>query len=243
MLRILGLVLCIGLADSVSPSTSLTGLLLASGSNPRRSVLEFAAGVFAVFLLAGLILTLGPGSAILALVPYPSATTRYVLETIAGVAMLLVAAKLWRRRGSPESRALASLDTTRRGPAAMGVAIGIVELPTAFPYFAAIAAIIGSGVDLASRVILVAVYCVCFVLPLLGIAVTITIAGAPAVERLVRARRWLATHWPMLLSRLALVAGVFVVTLGVTGLTLASPGDTGQFSRNLRHLLTHPLQQ
>lgn len=241
MLRILGLVLCIGLADSVNPSSSLTGLFLAAGDNPRRSVLEFAAGVFAVFLLGGLILTVGPGTAILALVPYPSATARYVLETIAGVAMLLVAVRLWRRRGS--AGAGSSVDATRRGPAAMGVAIAVVELPTAFPYFAAIAAIVGSGVDLVSQIILVAVYCVCFVLPLLGVVLAITIAGEPAVERLARARQWLACHWPMLLSRLALVAGVFVVTLGVTGLTLATPGDTGQFSRNLRHLLTHPLQQ
>ncbi|HLI60697.1 MAG TPA: GAP family protein [Solirubrobacteraceae bacterium] len=243
MLRILGLVLCIGLADSVSPSTSLTGLFLASGRDPRRSVLEFAAGVFAVFLVAGLILTLGPGAAILSLVPRPSATTRYVLETIAGLAMLIVAAKLWRRRGSGEGRAVKRVEDSRRGPAAMGVAIAAVELPTAFPYFAAIAAIVGSGVDMVSQVILVAVYCVCFVLPLLGIALAITIAGEPAVQRLMRARRWLVGHWPMLLSRLALVAGIFVVTLGVTGLTLTTPGDTGQFSRGLRHLLTHPLQQ
>jgi cytochrome c biogenesis protein CcdA len=243
MLRILGLVVCIGLADSVSPSTSLTGLFLAAGQNPRRSVLEFAAGVFAVFLLAGLILTLGPGAAILSVVPSPSATTRYILETIAGVAMLLVAARLWRRRGSGKAGAVKVVEESRRGPAAMGVAIAALELPTAFPYFAAIAAIVGSGVDTVSQVILVGVYCVCFVLPLLGIALAITIAGEPAVERLMRARRWLTLHWPMLLSRLALVAGVFVVTLGVTGLTLTTPGDTGQFSRGLRHLLTHPLQQ
>ena len=244
MLRILGLVLSIGLADSLSPSTSLTGLFLASGHDPRRSVLEFAAGVFAVFLVGGLILTLGPGRAILALVPHPTATTRYVLETIAGVAMLIVSATLWRRRGSTNDRGIASADVARRRPPiAMGATIAVVELPTAFPYFAAIAAIVGSGLNLVTQLILVALYDVCFVLPLLGIVIAITVAGEPAVQRLTRARRWLGGHWPVLLSRLALVAGVFVVTLGVTGLTLTTPGDTGQFSRGLRHLLTHPLQQ
>jgi cytochrome c biogenesis protein CcdA len=242
LLRILGLVLSIGLADSVNPSTSLTGLFLAAGGNPRRSVLEFAAGVFAVFLLAGLILTLGPGRAILALVPHPDATTRYVLETVAGAAMLILAATLWRRRGRVTDRGASPGVLSRSGsPFAMGVTIGAIEVPTAFPYFAVIAAIVGSGQNLVTQLMLVAVYDLCFVLPLLGIALAISVGGDPAVQRLVRARRWLGGHWPWVLSRLALVAGVFVVALGVTGLTLNTPGDTGQFSRSLRHLLTHPL--
>ena len=242
MLRILGVVISIGLADSLNPSTSVTGLFLASGRSPRRSVLEFAAGVFAVFLLGGLILTLGPGGAILALVPRPTATTRYILETIAGAAMLVVAAMLWRRHGSPDDDRKLQGKRNRRSPFVLGVTIGAVELPTAFPYFAAIAAIVGSGVDLVMQIMLVAIYDVCFVLPLLAIALTLVVAGEPAVEKLARARRWLTGHWPMVLSRLALVAGIFIVTLGVTGLTLNAPGDTGHVSRGLRHLLTHPTQ-
>ncbi|MGH2909939.1 MAG: GAP family protein [Solirubrobacteraceae bacterium] len=243
MLRALGVVLSIGLADSLSPSTSVTGLFLASGDRPRRSLLEFAAGVFAVFLLGGLILTLGPGRVILALVPRPTATTRYILETVAGVAMLVVAARLWRRRGSPGGDARLGQIRGRRSPFLLGVTIAALELPTAFPYFAAIAAIIGSGVNLVGQIILVAVYDASFVLPLLAIALAVTVAGDSAVARLTRAREWLACHWPVVLSRLALVAGIFVVTLGVTGLTLDVPGDTGQVSRGLRHLLTHPLPQ
>lgn len=243
MLRALGVVLSIGLADSLNPSTSVTGLFLASGRAPRRSVLEFAGGVFAVFLLAGLVLTLGPGRAILALVPRPTATTRYILETVAGAAMLIISATLWRRHGSPDDdRKLANVNR-RRPPVLLGAGIAAVELPTAFPYFAAIAAIVGSGVNLAMQVVLVAVYDAAFVLPLLVIVLVVTAGGDPAVQRLTRARRWLAEHWPALLSRLALVAGLFVVTLGVTGLTLGAPGDTGHVSRGLRHLLTHPLQQ
>ena len=243
MLRLLGVVLSIGLADSLNPSTSVTGLVLASGRLPRRSVLEFALGVFTAFLLGGLILTLGPGRAILALVPRPTATTRYILETVAGAAMFVVSATLWKRRGSTgESRRPIGADRGR-SPFALGAIIAAVELPTAFPYFAAIAAIVGSGLNVIMQVVLVAAYNVCFVLPLLGIALAITVGGEPAVARLTRVRRWLQGHWPVLLSRLALAAGIFVLTLGVTGLTLNAPGDTGHFSRGLRQLLTHPLQQ
>jgi cytochrome c biogenesis protein CcdA len=240
MLRALVVVLSIGLADSLNPSTSVTGLVLASGERPRRSVLEFSAGVFAVFLLGGLILTLGPGRAILALVPRPDATTRYVLETVAGAAMLFIAARLWRHRASPRNHEAGGV--RRPGsPFLLGATIAAVELPTAFPYFAAIATIVGSGLNVVLQIVLVAIYDGCFVLPLLAIALAVTIAGDHVIANLTNAREWLACHWPVLLSRLALVAGIFVVTLGVTGLTLDAPGDTGHFSRGLRNLLTDPV--
>ena len=98
MTRLLGIVISIGLADSMNPSTIGPALYLAAGERPRRSVLEFTAAVFVVNLLGGALLLLGPGRAILALVPHPGATARYILETIAGVAMLIAAAVLWRRR-------------------------------------------------------------------------------------------------------------------------------------------------
>jgi cytochrome c biogenesis protein CcdA len=240
MFRTLVVVLSIGLADSLNPSTSLTGLFLASGRRARRSVLEFALGVFLVLLLAGLILTLGPGRAILALLPRPDATVRYVLETLAGVAMLITSAALWRRRGSTrEGRKLGIVDRIS-SPLLLGMAVAAFELPTAFPYFAAIATIVGSGLDVVSQMMLVAVYGVAFVLPLIAVAITLTIVGEPAVVKLAEARRWLTRHWPVVLSRLAVVAGIFVLTLGVTGLTLNAPGDTGHISRRLRHLITHP---
>lgn len=240
MLRLLGLVLSIGLADSMNPSTIGPGLYLASGDNPRRAVLEFSAGTFAVFAFAGLVLTVGPGEAILALVPHPGPTARYILETIAGLAMLVAAAVLWIRRDTLGRREDERTRVRRRSPAVMGAAIAVVELPTAFPYFAVIVAIVGSGVGLIKELVLVVIYNVCFVLPLLGVALMLTVAGDRAVDILTRAREWLHRHWPILVAGLALVAGIFVITLGVTGLTLSTGGDVGEFSRHLRHLITHP---
>lgn len=64
-------------------------------------MLEFSLGVVAVFFLGGALLVLGPGRALLVLVPHPSATARYIVETVVGVAMLGVAVVLWTRRRSP----------------------------------------------------------------------------------------------------------------------------------------------
>ena len=219
MLALLGLVTSIGLADSITPSTLAASLLLASGPRPRRSVLEFTAGVFVVFLLGGVVLTAGPGEAILALVPRPSATTRHILDLIAGVAMLATAVALWLARGRLGRREHTP-ERPRRGrsPFLLGATIAALELPTAFPYFAVVAAIVGSGLALDRQLLLVLVYNLCLVLPLLGIVATLAIAGDGAVRVLARARQYLQKHWPVLLAVLALVAGAFVTTLGVTGL-------------------------
>jgi cytochrome c biogenesis protein CcdA len=121
----------------------------------------------------------------------------------------------------------------------LGLTLSLVELPTAFPYFAAIAAIVGSGFDLGRQLILLALYNVCFVLPLLLIIGTLELAGDRAGEILMKARAFLQRHWPKLLAGLALVAGVFVTLLGATGLASGGHGTVGRLSRGFQRLLHH----
>jgi cytochrome c biogenesis protein CcdA len=245
MLRLLGVVISIGLADSLNPTTVGPALLLAARERPRRQVLQFTAGTFAVFLIGGLVLTIGPGQAIVALVPRPSTTTKYILETIAGAAMLVAAAVLWRRRARIRQRASGessgsgrAVSAAARKPWVVGATISLVELPTAFPYFAVIAAIVGSGLGLTRQLVLVVIYNLCFVFPLLGIVALLTIFKERAVQLLDRIRGYLRTRWPVLAAVIAFTAGVFVITLGVTGLTSQSSGRVGRVSRRLRHLIT-----
>jgi cytochrome c biogenesis protein CcdA len=238
MLRVLGLVISIGLADSMNPSTIAPALYLATGEAPVRDLIEFTAAVFAVTLLGGALIVLGPGEALLSLVPHPSATTRYILETVAGVAMLVGAAYLWRRRERLGHHPRSGPPKQTRSAALLGATIAAIELPSAFPYFAAIAAIVGSGLGLAQRVVLLVIYNACFVLPLLGILGIVAVAGDRAAEILGRAREFLERRWPVVLAALALVAGLFVTALGVTGLTSGSHGTVGRVSRHLRKVIS-----
>jgi cytochrome c biogenesis protein CcdA len=244
MLRLLGVVVSIGLADSVNPSSVGPALVLAAGKEPRRRVLQFTAGTFGVFLVGGLVLIIGPGQAIVSLVPKPDATARYILETIAGAAMLVAGAVLWRRRARILERANAhsarsgrSRSRAARNPWVLGVTISLVELPTAFPYFAAIAAIVGSGLGLTRQILLVVIYNVCYVLPLLGIAALLTFFNERAVEILGRVRGYMRARWPVIAAGIAVIAGAFVITLGLTGLASQSSGQVGRVSRRLRHLI------
>jgi len=237
MLRLVGLVISIGLADSLNPSTVAPALYLASGEQPRRGVLRFTAGVTGVFMLGGVILTLGPGEALLALVPRPDATTRYIAETVVGVAMLIAGGILWRRRHSLGHHQATDSPRTGQSAAILGVTIGLVEFPTAFLYFGVIAAIVASGLDPVREVILVALYNLCFVSPLLAIVATLTVAGERATEVLESVRLYLRSHWPILLAIVALGAGVFVTLLGVTGLLGATHGRIAHYSRRLRRII------
>ena len=79
----------------------------------------------------------------------------------------------------------------------LGASITAVELPTAFPYFAAIAAIVGAGLGPARELVLLFLFNVCFVLPLLAIIATLTFAGPIAPSGLLATgRAFLERHWP-----------------------------------------------
>jgi cytochrome c biogenesis protein CcdA len=239
MLRLIGLVVSIGLADSLNPSTVGPALYLAAGARPRRSVGRFAAGVTAVMFVAGAVLTVGPGQALLALIPRPGPTVRYIAETVVGAAMLIATGVLWRKRHELGHRHATDAPRRHGSPAVLGASIAAVELPTAFPYFAAIAAIVASGLSVEQELILVAIYDVCFVAPLVLIAILLTVAGESADRVLETVRDYLTKHWPVLLAVAGLLAGGFITALGVTGLTSSAGGRLGHISRHVRRVISH----
>jgi cytochrome c biogenesis protein CcdA len=241
MIRLLGLVISIGIADSLNPTTIAPALYLASGRHPRRQVAEFTFAVFAVYLLGGLAIALGPGQLLLSLIPRPGRHLGYVLEIVAGVSMLAAAAFLWGYRDRLAQTSAPQVKPGRRSSAILGATITAVELPTAFPYFAAIAAVVGANVGFTRTVILLVIFNVCFVAPLLGILGVLTFAGPNAQRLLNRGRSALEARWPAVLASLALLAGLFVTMLGVTGIAAAHHNDFGTFARRLRHVLhLHP---
>ena len=239
MLRLIGLAVSIGLADSLNPTTIAPALYLASGENARARVTEFTLAVFVVYLAGGAAIALGPGQLLLSIVPKPDAEDRHVLEIIAGAAMLVAAAMLWRNRNRLSEREPPAIDPKGRSSALLGATITAVELPTAFPYFAVIAAIVGSGLDPARQLVLLVLFNVCFVLPLIGIVGTLTFAGERADRMLAAGRNFLQRRWPELLAGLALLAGVFVILLGATALGGSGHSRVGRFLRRL-HKLLHP---
>jgi cytochrome c biogenesis protein CcdA len=239
MLRLIGVVISIGLADSLNPTTIAPALYLATGERARTEVTEFTLAVFGVYLVGGVAIALGPGQLLLSLVPSPDADSKHLIETIAGAALIVAAILLWRNRERLARQQMPGAQAGGRSGAILGATISAVELPTAFPYFAAIAAIVGSGLDVPRQLFLLVLFNVCFVLPLIGIVLTLTFAGDRAERMLAAGRNFLQRNWAVLLAALLFVAGLFVIVLGITGLASHGHGRVGRFMRGVRGFL-HP---
>lgn len=234
MLRLLGLMISIGLVDSLNPSTIAPALYLAATDHPRRRVAEFTAAVFVVYLAGGVLIAVGPGQLIRSVLPHGHYTLRHIGEIVAGVILLVGAIVVWlsrermARRGLPQPRG-------RKSSIVLGATITALELPTAFPYFAAIAAVVGAGVGILREVALLVIFNVCFIAPLLGILVTLTVAPGRADQILGVGRRFLERRWPQILSILLALVGILAIALGATGLA------GGRVSCGYRHFLQlHP---
>jgi cytochrome c biogenesis protein CcdA len=243
MIRLIGLVVSIGIADALNPTTIGPALLLASGEHPRRDVAHFTLGVFCVFFLGGAAVALGPGELVLDFVPHPHHTARHIVEIIAGVMMLIVAAYVWRNRVRLANRQAEKPVTRRRSGILLGITISVVEFPTAFPYFAAITAIIGAGTRPPGVIVLLLLFNLCFILPLLMILAVLWLAHDHATEILGRWRARLQRNWPVLVSSAALLAGTISILIGVSGLLLAGHGTVANVVRRIRgalHLPTKP---
>jgi cytochrome c biogenesis protein CcdA len=216
--RLTLIVLSIGLADSLNPTTAGPALYLATTRDARRQVAEFAIGIFIVNLIGGALIALGPGQLLLALLPHPSPAAKHVTEVAVGAAFGIAAAVLWTRRRQMAARALPGTGGRTGAGAVLGAGIALVELPTAFPYFAAIAAIVASGASVGEQVALLVLFNLAFIAPVLGILFVLMALGSRADPVLRRASDWLQREWPTVLSVLGMAIGAAILAVGAVGL-------------------------
>lgn len=214
-------VLLIGLADSLNPTTIGPAMFLATTSHPRRAIGTFLLGFLAVNFLGGLIIMLGPGELILHLVPKPRPTAKHVIEVVAGAGLLLIAVLLWAGRRGLGRRKPPTYKGSRRGGLALGAGIAAVELPTALPYLAAIAVIVGSGASLPGKVIGLVIFNAAFLAPVFAMLFALVVLGDGAREPLARINTWMVGHWPSLVAALAGLVGLSLLAFGVLGLARA----------------------
>lgn len=220
MVALILLVVSVGLADSVNPSTVAPAFLIATGADPVRALVRFTLGVLVVSLAGGVALLLGPGQLLLDALPHPSSDEKAIVELVGGVVLIGLATGLWLGRHRIARRFGAASGSARadRGAFALGAGIMAVELPTALPYFAAIAAIVASEVHLAIGVGLVLLYNVAFVSPLLVLIAARRFAGQRLAAKLDAMGDWLRERAVVLLAGLLGTAGVVVATVGTVGL-------------------------
>ena len=198
MAGVIVLVLSIAALDALNPSTVLPALALAAGPNSRRRVLAFTTGVFVVSTLGGIVLLFAVGRPVLAAVAHPSAHTRHLVEFAIGVGLAGVGAVMWLLRG--HVRRTFDRKQAGRGRTALALGAGImaVELPTAFPYFAAILATADRAHGALTQTALVLVFNLVFVAPLLAILGLAAATRRSPLERVsALVRRWTPIAFPL----------------------------------------------
>jgi Sap, sulfolipid-1-addressing protein len=211
-------VAAIALPDSINPSLILTDLYLAAEPHPRRRTAAFAIAAFTVTLLGGVLVALGLADLVRSLLPKLSAEVKYGLIVAGGVSLSLGGVGIWAKRQVLAERQQPK--TKRRGSAGqsaviMGAGIAGVELITAFPYFAAISIIVGSGVSSPEKLILLGVYNFVYVLPLIGVAIVCAVMGPGATGFLSRIRDRVLSRWPVVVAPLAFAVGIGLTAFGV----------------------------
>ena len=220
MVKLAITVVAIALPDCINPTLIGGELFVATGQHPRRRTAAFTLAALTVTFLFGLAFALGLGDLILSLLPKPGATVKYALVTTAGLVLMLGGIGVWIRRSALVNARRAEGHGRFHGSAGlMGAGIGGLELFTAFPYFAAIALIVGSGVSDGGKLFLLLLYCMVYGLPLIAIAVVFAVMGERA-EGVVRpAGDWLFAHWPVILGPITAVIGLAVLVFGIVELS------------------------
>jgi cytochrome c biogenesis protein CcdA len=184
----------VGLAvvDSINPSALLATIaLLLRGRQARPLVALYVVAVLVTYLAVGLALTLGLGLTPSAVLESDAA---YLAQGVLGAAMLTyaVAAPGRRRgRGPVEPRRLPAAGR----PAAvfaLGVAVTVLELPTALPYLGAVGAITRAELAVAEWLPLLLLYNLIFVVPPLALLAGHLALGDRAERLLERLRDRLA---------------------------------------------------
>jgi cytochrome c biogenesis protein CcdA len=125
---------------------------------------------------------------------------------------------LWVGRSRIESTIRRSESRAGRSSVLLGAGIMLVELPTAFPYFAVIAAVVGSDAGVATQVALLVLFNVLFVAPVLAILALRALTAGRGDRAIELVRAWLHRYAAVLIPALLALLGVGLIVVGGEGL-------------------------
>jgi cytochrome c biogenesis protein CcdA len=217
VLEITLLVVSLALVDSVNPVTIAVALYLGSDERPHSRVAGFAAGVLGVYGVGGAALLLGPAQLLSTAVSSSETPAFHTASVAAGAGMVILALVIM-RRGRAASLTAAVDRLSPRSALALGATVTVLDLPTAFPYFGAIATLANSGAPVGGQVGLLAVFNLLYVLPLIVIAVLPAVAGGRWHALVGRVRLALDRVAPAAVAGLTALMGGALMVRGADGL-------------------------
>ena len=148
------------------------------------------------------------------------ALDRLPLELVVGAGAIGLGVAAWQGRERIGAQVQRGSERSARSAAVLGAGISAVEFPTAFPYFAVIAAIVGSGFSLPAQIGYVLLFNVAFITPLLLIILAHWLAADRAEPLLHAVREWFQRFAGAIVAGILVLIGVGLVITGIVGLAI-----------------------
>ena len=155
--------LALALVDSINPSAIVVTLFLLSAGRGPSQIVVYVGAIFLTYLALGVMMMSGIEALLPALGTVGSGRLGLIVQGLIGLAMLLYAI-----RAPTTASQTPRVQTNASSYAALalvGVTVTTMELPTAVPYFGAIALLTAADLPMAQWLPLLIVYNAIFVLP------------------------------------------------------------------------------
>ncbi len=159
----------LALVDCLNPATiSTQAFLLIGTQKPQRRATAHALGVYVAYFLIGFLIVFGIGELLKQFFTYSLGTVEYAILLVMGSVLIFIA---YRMNSKQQSTLGKYMDKVRTLSPAKTFFFGFfstfMDIPTAFPYFAAIALLIGVQLPFMGLTALLLIYDFIYILPLL----------------------------------------------------------------------------
>lgn len=155
--------LALAIVDSINPSAIVVTLYLLTRERATPQAAVYIATIFVTYFALGVGMMSGVAALLPSLTTLGGGRVGLIAEGIIGLAMLILAFKAPATAGA--APAAAPRQSTYAALALLGVTVTVMELPTAVPYFGAVAVLTSAGLPPSGWVPLLLGYNAIFVLP------------------------------------------------------------------------------
>jgi cytochrome c biogenesis protein CcdA len=153
----------LAVVDSINPSAIVVTLFLLSRERVSAQVVVYVAAIFLTYLTLGALMMSGIDALLPSLSAAGSGRLGLIVQGLIGLAMLLYAIRA--PATATSAPRVEPSATTFAALALLGVTVTAMELPTAVPYFGAIALLTTAGLPMARWLPLLVLYNAIFILP------------------------------------------------------------------------------
>ena len=164
------------MVDSINPSAIVVTLYLLSRERALVQVAVYAGAIFVTYSALGVMMMLGIDTLVPSLGGLLRGRTGFVVQSLIGLAILVYCLTASTRHAPSKPVAPPSAGTIA-ALVVLGISVTAMELPTALPYFAAIALLTSAELPIREWAPLLGMYNAIFVLPPLALLVGHLILG------------------------------------------------------------------